>query len=94
MDLELMDEQRIDDVSESEKPAASGKVVAGMPIDPDVQRLLELWPVEKFEIDMIVTRDEISRTIGSMVGTQRYRTVVSRWKAYLRKRGVRLAPIH
>jgi len=92
----LMDEENrnaLDDDPSESASTPKQRIVRGMPIDPDVKKLLERWPEENFEVGMIVTSDDVAETMGNEKDSHRFRSVVAHWKAYLQKRGVRLAAV-
>lgn len=65
-------------VADSRQYPMTGAVVGGVPIGPDVKRLIEAFP--DIEVDEIISDERIAVVIGEKYGTSRYQTVTRGWR--------------
>jgi len=58
----------------------SGIFEGGIPAEPDVRKLMEAYPEDSLNLNMVIPYGDVEKIIGIKYGPGRWKTVTKRWR--------------
>lgn len=57
-----------------------GMYFGGLPTEPDIKKLRDAFPDDALEPGRIIEYSDVAKVIGESVGSNRFKTITSRWR--------------